>query len=416
MSIEYNFYFDESFHDRKITLKNDKLNILSDDKLDDYIGLFWGCKQNELNGILSELETFEAKYRSLFGLLPSQELKGVTISAKNFKYGIKTFNRDAFSFYLELFQICDKFHIILQINILSKMEWFVRCAFTGKENYFKNRGFIYDVFVYTMTKMLVFYNHPELLHKLCQMDSQETSNEILQALRETVSEVLKAIEGIQRKEREIVIYEQLQIVLNDPELNFRIDKSIDWIYYPSFEGLYRLLNEKAISPKSVKVVIDREEETYNAAKQFPFAKIKTSDSKSSIQIRLSDLLSNFVGRMIYSIHGDDRMQEDRVTDIATLSNNDLASKRLLSNDWFNIDEDKFNLYRLMAKVVVENQPNYWSVMSWSYADDAAYFFSLLKYLSTYSYSEFKTIDPQLHAEYVNELCCSELEQHYESFR
>ena len=40
----YTFYFDESFHDRKL-LVNDKgqINALREDAIENYVGVFWGC-------------------------------------------------------------------------------------------------------------------------------------------------------------------------------------------------------------------------------------------------------------------------------------------------------------------------------------------------------------------------------------
>ena len=42
LSKDYNFYFDETHHDKAIKLSDSKLNMLADNILDDYIGFFWG--------------------------------------------------------------------------------------------------------------------------------------------------------------------------------------------------------------------------------------------------------------------------------------------------------------------------------------------------------------------------------------
>lgn len=45
----YTFYFDESFHDKKIRInENGQFNILREDALDNYIGVFWGCPTSDL--------------------------------------------------------------------------------------------------------------------------------------------------------------------------------------------------------------------------------------------------------------------------------------------------------------------------------------------------------------------------------
>ena len=41
----YHFYFDESFHDRKIVIDEEKINTLYDENdSDSYIGFFWGAE------------------------------------------------------------------------------------------------------------------------------------------------------------------------------------------------------------------------------------------------------------------------------------------------------------------------------------------------------------------------------------
>ena len=52
MSKDYNFYFDETYHDKAITLSDSKLNILADNILDDYIGFFWGTREDKIPEIL----------------------------------------------------------------------------------------------------------------------------------------------------------------------------------------------------------------------------------------------------------------------------------------------------------------------------------------------------------------------------
>ena len=49
MSKDYNFYFDETYHDKAITLSNSKLNILANNILDDYIGFFWGTREDKIS-------------------------------------------------------------------------------------------------------------------------------------------------------------------------------------------------------------------------------------------------------------------------------------------------------------------------------------------------------------------------------
>ena len=87
--MKYVFYFDESFHDRKITIyENGHINTLQEEALDDYIGVFWGCERKLLDEYIIQLIDFESKYRNIFGLSKNKELKSEIIKKKNYTYGI----------------------------------------------------------------------------------------------------------------------------------------------------------------------------------------------------------------------------------------------------------------------------------------------------------------------------------------
>ena len=60
--MKYTFFFDEAFHDRVIRLnKTGVLNTMVPNALDSYIGVFWGCTNDCLPEITTEISTFEEK-------------------------------------------------------------------------------------------------------------------------------------------------------------------------------------------------------------------------------------------------------------------------------------------------------------------------------------------------------------------
>jgi len=50
----FKFFYDESFHDKKITIKNSKLNIHDESKSDSYVGAFIGYKAQSQNSIMND--------------------------------------------------------------------------------------------------------------------------------------------------------------------------------------------------------------------------------------------------------------------------------------------------------------------------------------------------------------------------
>ena len=71
MSKDYNFYFDETYHDKAITLSDSKLNILADNILDDYIGFFWGAREDKIPEILELFSQFETEQKKAFSWIIS---------------------------------------------------------------------------------------------------------------------------------------------------------------------------------------------------------------------------------------------------------------------------------------------------------------------------------------------------------
>lgn len=58
----------------------------------------------------------------------------------------------------------------------------------------------------------------------------------------------------------------------------------------------------------------------------------------------NERLASFIGRMVYGLFNDEGVEEDTVTNIRKIGENDLASKRILSENWFDIDIQQFELY------------------------------------------------------------------------
>ena len=239
-------------------------------------------------------------------------------------------------------------------------------------------------------------------------------NEILrEELMYTLEEIINATQDAPRKQRERTAFMQLWQLLADAELNIDVNTELDFRYFPNFDGLCKLLKEIGINPNKIKLVIDNEESTFSEAQRYSFGKIKQADSTNVIQLRLSDFISGFIGRMMYAISADPSMLEDKVVDIGKLAENDLISKRLLSSEWFDIDEKKFNLYCLICRALFEEHQHHWTIMTTSYADQVVLFSSLIKYFAyLQDFKSYKTIKSNKHSEYFNSLCCEELSKHY----
>ncbi len=409
--MHYNFYFDETFHDRKITVKpSGKINILDSDKNDSYVGMFWGYDSSQRSSVTKQLHRLEAKYIAKFEI--TDEFKSTTISKKNFVYGIRSFNRDAIEFYRDFFSLLEKISPIIHINSVSKIELLLRTVIS-MEDVGELPGVRPNSFYYSLAKFIYTYHSPRLIQTLFESCQNGTGELFKEELMDHIEYVISAVNGITRKERESSALMQLHFVLSNLQLDKPIEEKHDFVYRQNFVGLIRLLSERKISPKNVVLYIDKEERTFQAAAEFPFSRVKQSDSKGSVHTRMADHLCGFVGRMMYALSNDSRIKEDTVTDISKLAENDLVRKRLLSPEWFDMKPQHFDLYLLIYRVLIVQQGAYWSTMTWSYSDQISMFYSLLRYMASYdSYENFKKVSPEMHTEYFNSACCDELDRFY----
>lgn len=411
--MHYNFYFDESFHDRAITLKVDgTLNVLDSDKNDNYIGVFWGCPNTKLSRVIKLLSEFEDRQRKNFGLPIGKELKSTNIAKDHFKYGIKSFNKNTKEFYCDLFSTMIKIQPIIQIETISKLEYFIREVFRHTD--------LPDVvnsnsFYYSLTKFFLVYHNPEILEALYRVNNEETANDFKRLLLTQIDMLLQTIHGIERKIREENAYSEIYAILSNIDITIQNENKYYFDYSPNFHGLINLLNETGLSETKVNLTIDQEEKTFRTAQKFPFSSVKQQKSHNSVQLRLSDWISGFIGRMMYALVNDSGMTEDKVVDFNLISENDLTTKRILSEEWFEIKKEDLELYHLIYNALVVKQEHYWTTMTMSYCDQTVMFYSLLRYFASYkSYEEFSKIAPPMHSEYYNSCCCMELERYYKN--
>lgn len=413
-NVHYNFYFDETFHDKKITISsNGTINTFTEDKNDCYIGVFFGIENSQRVTVLKKMDSLEKKYIQLLDL--KEEFKSTTFNRKNFKYGLRSFHKNTFNFYNELFDFLKVINPIIHVNILSKIEWLVRNIFDMK-TVDQMKFVVNDSFYYSLTKFLIYYHTPQLIKALYETIDEQDPAIFQKELLNHLEKVIHAIKDIERKQRELPILKDLYIIISNFRFENKIYKKYDFIYFQNFEGLINLLNELKISSQKVNIIIDKEDMTFRTASLYPFHNIKQVDSKNVIQIRISDHLCGFIGRMMYAMINDSSIKEDVISDIKCIEKNNLTDKRLLSDEWFDIQQKHFQLYKKIYEVLIVQQEHYWATMTWSYNDQAAMFYSLLRYFSSFSsFNEFKKYSLHEHAEFYNSACCTDLEKHFKTF-
>ena len=200
--MKYTFYFDESFHDRVIKLnKSGVLNTMVPNALDSYIGVFWGCKKEKAEEIESLLYVFEEKYIKKFGLENNKELKSQTIAKKNYIHGIRSFSKNAYDFYWDLFSLIKTIQPILQIEIISKTEYVVR-KIVDNMVFDPHLHVNKSTFIYSFTKFINTYHTNELLECLFNICDEKSGYNFRKTILNHLKCILSEIKEIKRKKRE----------------------------------------------------------------------------------------------------------------------------------------------------------------------------------------------------------------------
>lgn len=411
--MKYTFYFDESFHDRVIKLnKSGVLNTMVPNALDSYIGVFWGCKKEKAEEIESLLYVFEEKYIKKFGLENNKELKSQTIAKKNYIHGIRSFSKNAYDFYWDLFSLIKTIQPILQIEIISKTEYVVR-KIVDNMVFDPHLHVNKSTFIYSFTKFINTYHTNELLECLFNICDEKSGYNFRKTILNHLKCILSEIKEIKRKKREYLAFQQLYIIFKKSRIVYFSNNDYTFSYVPNFNGLSLLLDELGIPIFDVSVFIDNEEKTFNTAQKYEFDLVEQVDSSKSIQIRLSDWISGFIGRIIYAIKNDKRMLEDKISHLVDISQNDLSTKRILSKEWFDIREKDYNLYMLIFDSLIVGHEHYWTTMTTTNCDQAILFYALLRYFASYkSYKKYSEVEPAMHSEYYNSRLIGELNEYY----
>lgn len=409
----YTFYFDESMHDKKIGLSDDaNFNFLKESSHDVYVGAFWGVRSKKLSEVKVRLTNFENFQKRRYGLLDNQELKTTTIDKKCFTYGFRTFNADCYSFYDELFDLIHEIKPVIHITMISKMEIFLRHIFNDL-----NLDFcivIPEFFYYSITKFMIVYGTESLRNKLFNVRTLEEMNDFVDSIIAELQEIIEKTKSIQRKCSEYVAFRQLILVLSSyTESNKIPNKKYPFEYDHSFNGLCRLLKEKRINICTTEVFIDEENNTLKAAQNFDFERTDILKSHQSVEIRLSDWIAGFVGRMIVALNKDKGILE-HYESLSDMDNKDISSKHLLSSDWFDISEQVFVLYKKAFQVFVLDRENeYWASMTGAFFDSTSLFYSFLRYFGNFAdYKTYKEIQSDKHRELFNSLSCADLMKQY----
>ncbi|MGX6961105.1 hypothetical protein [Vagococcus xieshaowenii] len=399
----YICFYDEAFHDRKITESKEKgqMNIEQKENGDNFFTAKIIFLEHQHEKYIRLFNEFENQAKEILGIDSSAMFKGTTINKPNFKNGVSSFNEKTLEIYNNFFDLIDN-NWIFQISVMNKLEHVINSIFSNS-----SISLIADeqAFRYSLSKFLNHYRNEELISVL--FDSDSTISDIYNCIMNLLDDVENNISGIKRKEKEERAIREIRTILSNSLLNLKSKEKYEWDYSHSLNGLVFLLEEKKIKIKSVNLIIDREERTEAVAKRFfNFKSVKSVKSKDCSGVRIADIFSNFVGRFVKAIEDEYLEDWDNPDTKAKL-----AERRILNTEWFNLTNEQFDLYVKIANVFYDRKDIFWTVQTGLYWGHFGVFISLLYYFLTYdNFDEYQSYSYEEHREQFNLFCLQREEQ------
>lgn len=357
MEEKYLFYYDEANHNRKLTTET-----LINDNFDNFFcGVIIGLKENNLNQFENTYLQFENKWKTILTISKENELKSSVITAKKYKNGLSSLNKNDLLLLSDLFKLVKSNNLTLYCSFMNKIEFLVdQLLIKSNIKYYPN----YDSICYSITKSLCVY-HPKNVLSSIQNQNENFLNEFKEFL-------IKRIDLNHRTngESETSTFLILINILKSVNTNLKID----WNYRSSFLGFTSFLRE--IKLTNYKLFLDKEgtNNTYKGAKKENIQNLCEMDSKDSCGIRCADMIVGFISRMLNALEHALMYKEDEIG----------VDSRLLDDKWFDIDEEKFKLYKLIYSVLIEQKNAWFKFFTTRYADGVICLVTLLNFFNSYN--------------------------------
>lgn len=381
---EYNFYYDESEHSRKINHKT----ITADNYYDNFIAMVVGWHSEYETDLFSRYTAFEEKYKYRQS---KGELKSTTIRQSQLEHGFASLHNDNVSLLEDFLDLFNE-KTLIYYAVISKIEYIIRQLF---EDYKSSFLVDMDAIKYSITKAVVLHKPPEIINGF-----YENTGELVSLLKKffTVQiEKDKANEAL--KEKEIKQYNLILLILDDVSTI----KTLDWNYDISFHGFKKYLTERSIDNFSL--TIDKEGENGNTAKAAErecLTTVAEADSLTSCGIRMADMLAGLISKLLKALHNALRYRSEE----------EQLSKKVLNSSWFAISQQQLSLYKKLHNVVIDLNKSWYKSFSGTYSDDLIVLIAFLNFMNHFKSVEDIKSNISMKGEYFNANACERLAEYY----
>lgn len=379
---DYNFYYDESQHSRSLNLET----IKADEFYDGFVVAIVGWDTRRESDLAAQYCKFEKKYLSP----NAKELKSTVLKKSHFKYGFKSLSQHNARLISDYLDLIDR-EMYVYCSFSSKVELLVDRLFSQYQN---QPCFNADLMKYSLAKLLVQYRPLEVVEAIYQ-----SPDDLLDALRGFL--VNRIEDDKANPELKWTEMDQCRSILEVMDRVMPLD-DYQWEYYAPLAGFGLYLSEHN-EVDSCTLVIDQEENTRAAAERLGFDRVLEADSSECFGVRMADMLVGIVAKLMKAIRDELTYQ----------SREDEIKKNLFDVEWFNLNDERLELYKKLCRVLNQYDKCWYKVYGSGFSDDLVVLIALLKYLDGFDGAA------QLHelgannAERFNTFCCNSLSEHFQ---
>lgn len=359
------FWYDETYHDRKIT----SATLENQNFKKDFFSIFVGIDLNQKNNLEELFCNWENKYKSLFKINLKTELKSTTIfKSKEMEHGIASIkNNKKIDLISKFLDILINNKIFFHIGIFNKIVYLIQQLFSKHKNNLK--------FIYSTSKMLSTFNYFKPITHFIENNIDDG----IKSLFVFFEDKSKLNWPGANAAKEILVVLKSLTKINYSNINNK------WNYIPSFIGVERYIKEQNFDKKKIKIIIDNDKNTYLDAKKI-FIHVENENSKNEFGLRISDILIGLISRLVIVISESRNYKKNQIE----FSNN------LLDINFFKLSESQFKIYQKLFKLYFLINNSYHKQFSSIYTESIT-FLSYLKYVNKFkTYEEYKKISVENH--------------------
>lgn len=176
-----------------------------------------------------------------------------------------------------------------------------------------------------------------------------------------------------------------------------------YYYDMPFSGFAKYLQEEQI--RNYALVLDKEGEqneasrTMQAACEMGLSNVTEENSKDSYGLRMADMMAGIISKLLKAL-----CDELHYHSIA-----EGTEKKLLSANWFQLNETQLSLYKKLYKIICAWDNAWYKSYAGIYSDDLVCFIGLLGYMTQFENTEQIINDKlEMQSEYFNGYVCQQL--------